>query len=127
MGSPSPFRLTNNAVANNGMLLGEPVANYKQNTLHAMFNALYEREAKNHKGPEWPATYKVSVVYYVAFDDMKFRYKIKEVVHMKQGEALNLIYSDGEFSVPIIAQDEMAAMARAVEILDKYAEEYNGR
>lgn len=126
MGSLKKVRLSSNALISKGQFLGEPVAIFKKNPLFDLFGELYRIEAAKHKGPEWPAAYKVEVVHHEDYASCKFVYRIKNISPMQLGDRLNVTFDQYGFNVPVIAQDEMAAMARAVEILDKYAEEYNG-
>lgn len=94
--------------------------------LNELFGALLEKARREHRGPEWPNGYNVEVIHHVDFDSMKFKYKIRTITPVKIGTQLSLLYDTEGFAVPIIAQDEMEAMKLTMQIMDKYAEEYNG-
>lgn len=117
--------MTNNANEVRNMYFGTTVG-ARSKHLHKLFEALFEKAQKEIKGPAWPQGYIVDVACCEDFDSMKFKYKIRKIYPVPSGAQLALLTSDEGFTVPVVAQDEMEAMKLAMQVMDKYAEEYNG-
>jgi hypothetical protein len=90
------------------------------NKLFGMFAALFTEESKKHS--DWPSAYSVTVICAEDVYNMKIVFRIAKIEQMKLGAGLNIVYSVGSFTAPVIAQDEMEAMVRTKAVL----EEYNG-